>query len=49
MNTWLKCTKYKENKIQKLTLEEVENLDGFLNTKEMESVVKNLLLMKTPA
>lgn len=39
----------KKSKIQKLTSEEVENLDAFLNTKEMESVVKNQLLMKTPA
>ena len=39
VNTWLKCTKSKKNKIQKLTLEEIENLDGSLTTKEIESEV----------
>ena len=49
LSTSLKCTKSKKSKIYNLTSEEVENLDGSLTTKEMKSVVKNLLLMQTPA
>lgn len=48
LSTWLKCTKFKKNKIQKLPLEEIENLDRSLTTKEVKSVVKNLMV-KGPA
>lgn len=44
LSTWLKRTKSKNNKIQKLTLVEIENL----TTKDIKSIVKNLM-MKMPA
>lgn len=44
LSTWLKCTKSKNNKVQKLTLVKIENLA----TKDIKSVVKNLM-MKMPA